>query len=186
MMEDAQIISLFFRRDESALAETDRKYGPFCRQTARNILTLRENAEECVNDTYHAAWNAIPPQEPRSLRAFLGRIVRNLAITRWRAGRARKRYDGMEVLLSELDDCVPGGEGTEEAADRHWLGELISSWLEGLPEEDRRLFVRRYWYGDGVGELARETGCTPNQMAQRMLRLRKGLRGVLEQEGAAL
>lgn len=185
-MEDSQIISLYFQRNESALTETDRKYGPFCRHLAGNILTLPEDAEECVNDTYHAAWNAIPPQEPRSLRAFLGRVVRNLAITRWRSMRAQKRCAGMEVLLSELDDCVPAGDQVAEAMDRRALGELISRWLGGLQEEDRRLFVRRYWYGDPAAELARETGCTPNQMAQRMLRLRRGLRRVLEQEGVAI
>lgn len=182
-MEDAQIVALYFRRDEAAITETDRKYGPFCRRMAENILTLREDAEECVNDAYHAAWNAMPPQEPRSLRAFLGRIVRNLAISRWRAGRARKRYPGMELMLSELDDCVPAGDPVEEAMDRRALSEAISSWLDGLPAEDRRLFVRRYWYGDAASDLARETGCTANQMAQRMLRLRRGLRQALEAEG---
>lgn len=185
-MEDQQIITLYQSRDETAITETDRKYGPFCRRVAENILTVREDAEECVSDTYHAAWNTIPPQEPRSLRAFLGRIVRNLSLDRWRAGRAKKRYHGVEVLLSELEDCVPGGETAEEALDRRALGELISRWLEGLPEEDRCLFLRRYWYGDAVKTLAEEIGCTENQMAQRMLRLRKALRRALEAEGVDL
>lgn len=185
-MDDREIITLYQSRDETAITETDRKYGPFCRRVAENILTVREDAEECVSDTYHAAWNAIPPQEPRSLRAFLGRIVRNLSLDRWRAGRARKRYNGVEVLLSELEDCVPDGETAEEALDRRALGETISRWLDGLPEEERRLFLRRYWYGDAVKTLAEEAGCTENQMAQRMLRLRKQLRRVLEAEGVDL
>ena len=185
-MDDSQIVALYFRRDENAITETDRKYGPFCRRVAENILTAREDAEECVNDTYHAAWNAIPPEEPRSLRAFLGRIVRNLSISRWRAGRAKKRYHGMEVLLSELDDCVPAGDSPAEELDRAALAEAIGAWLEGLPAEDRRLFLRRYWYGDGVNLLAEETGRTPNQMARRMLRLRKSLRQALEAEGVSI
>lgn len=185
-MEDGQIIALYFRRDETAITETDRKYGPFCRRVAENILTLREDAEECVNDTYHTAWNAMPPEEPRCLRAYLGRIVRNLSISRWRAGRAQKRYNGMEVLLSELEDCVPGGEAVEEALDRQRLAEAISVWLEGLAKEDRTLFVRRYWYGDAVKDLAASCGCTAGQMAQRMLRLRKSLKRELEAEGVSL
>lgn len=182
-MDDPQIIALYFQRNETAIRETDRKYGPFCRRMAENILTLREDAEECVNDTYHTAWNTIPPEEPRSLRAFLGRIVRNLSISRWRAGRAQKRYGGMEVLLSELDDCVPAGNLVEESLDRQALAGSIGAWLDGLPEEDRRLFVRRYWYGDAANALAEEIGCTANQMAQRMLRLRKSLKSALEAEG---
>ncbi|MCI8909706.1 MAG: sigma-70 family RNA polymerase sigma factor [Oscillibacter sp.] len=185
-MEDSQIITLYIRRDETAIVETDRKYGPFCRRLAENILAVREDAEECVSDTYHAAWNAIPPEEPRSLRAFLGRIVRNLSISRWRAGRAQKRCGGMEVLLSELEDCVPAGETAEEGLERRVLGELISRWLDGLPAEDRRLFIRRYWYGEAAGALAEETGRTANQMAQRMLRLRTSLRKALEAEGVDL
>lgn len=182
-MDDPQIIALYFQRNETAIRETDRKYGPFCRRMAENILTLREDAEECVNDTYHTAWNTIPPEEPRSLRAFLGRIVRNLSISRWRAGRAQKRYGGMEVLLSELDDCVPAGNLVEEALDRQALAGSISAWLDGLPAQERRLFLRRYWYGDAVNALAAEAGCTANQMAQRMLRLRKSLKSALEAEG---
>lgn len=182
-MDDDRIIELYFRRDETAIAETDRKYGAFCRRVAINILSIREDAEECVNDTYHAAWSKMPPELPQSLRAFLGRITRNLSISRYRANHAQKRYGGMEVLLSELDDCVPSGERVEQTADRHALSALISGWLDTLSAEDRALFVRRYWYGDAVQALARECGCTPNQMAQRMLRLRKSLKAVLEQEG---
>lgn len=182
-MEDHQIIALYFRRDEAAISETDRKYGPLCRRVAVNILTIREDAEECVNDAYHAAWNAIPPEEPRSLGAFLGRIVRNLSISRWRAGRAKKRFDGMETLLSELDDCVPGGEDVSGAVERMALAEVISRWLESLPREDRSLFIRRYWYGEAVRDLAAERGRSPNQTAQRLRRLRLSLRKALEAEG---
>lgn len=106
-MEDAAIVALYWNRDEAAIAETQRKYGSYCQAIAQNILSSREDAEECVSDAWNAAWNAMPPQRPGSLSAFLGRIVRNLSISRWRRDRAQKRYAGLEVLLSELEDCLP-------------------------------------------------------------------------------
>lgn len=185
-MEDAGIIELYHARDERAITESDRKYGAFCRAVALNLLSVREDAEECVNDTWHAAWNRMPPALPQSLKAFLGRITRNLSISRFRAGHAQKRYDGMELLLSELDDCVPDAHGVEEAVEGQILSDLISCWLDRLSTDDRTLFLRRYWYGESVKELARLWSCTPNKMAQRMLVLRRDLKDYLEKEGIAL
>ena len=113
-MEDNQIIELYFRRDESALTETAKKYGTFCFRIAMNVLSVKEDAEECVNDTYHTAWNQIPPTKPDSFKAFLGRIVRNFAISKYRALHAKKRFNGLEVMLSELGECVPGAESIEQ------------------------------------------------------------------------
>ena len=185
-MDDPKIIELYYQRSEQAIVETDAKYGPYCRSIALNILSVREDAEECVNDTWHAAWNRMPPDLPQCLRSFLGRITRNLSISRFRSNRAQKRYNGMEVLLSELDDCVPDCRGVEELADAHALSELISGWLDSLSGDDCALFVRRYWHGDAVKDLARKWGCTAGQMAQRMLKLRRELKAYLEQEGVAL
>lgn len=185
-MDDSKIIELYYAREEQAITETDIKYGPFCRTIALNILSVQEDAEECVNDTWHAAWNRMPPDLPQSLKAFLGRITRNLSISRFRASRAQKRYDGMEILLSELDDCVPDTRGVEEVVDEHTLANLISRWLNNLPTDDSTLFVRRYWYGDAVKDLARTWDCTPNKMAQRMLMLRRDLKAFLEKEGVNL
>lgn len=182
-MEDRQIIELYHERDETAIRETDKKYGGLCLSIAMNILSSREDAEECVSDTYHAAWLKMPPERPNSLRAFLGRITRNLSISRYRAAHARKRHDGIELLLSELDDCVPSPQDIEAQLDRRLLSEYISRWLDSLHEHDRWLFIRRYWYGDSVQSLAREDGCPANSMAQRMLRLRRSLRTALEKEG---
>ena len=106
-MDDAAIIELYWARDEDAIVQTQQKYGPYCRTIAKNILGVPEDAEECVSDTWHRAWNAMPPQRPDSLGAFLGRIVRNLSISRWRRERAQKRYAGLEEQLSELEDCPP-------------------------------------------------------------------------------
>lgn len=185
-MDDTGIIALYWDRDEQAIAETDKKYGGACQRIALNILSSPEDAEECVSDTYHAAWNRMPPERPAYLMAWLGRIVRNLSISRFRANQAQKRCQGLQVLLSELEDCLPSPQDVETAMDRKLLGEIISRWLDGLPKTDRVLFLRRYWYGDSVQELARLLGCSPSQMAQRMLRLRRLLRAVLEQEGVHL
>ncbi|MBE6989190.1 MAG: sigma-70 family RNA polymerase sigma factor [Ruminococcaceae bacterium] len=182
-MDDLAIIALYFARDEEAIRQTDRKYGTFCRRVARNILTLPQDAEECVNDGYHAAWNAMPPQRPADLRAFLGRIVRNLSIGRWRREHAQKRYAGLDVMLSELEDCLPGRESTEQALERTLLTERIAAWLQGLPREDRVLFLRRYWYGESVKTLAAERGENANRTAQRMRKLRLALRDALEEGG---
>ena len=185
-MDDKQIVDLYFARDEQAIAETEQKYGRFCLRIAMNVLDVWEDAEECVSDTWLSAWDRIPPTVPQSLKAFLGRIVRNLSISRFRAMRAKKRYNGMEVLLSELGDCVPSDRNVEQAVEAKELSGYISDWLDSLPTEDCTLFVRRYWFRDTVQELAERCGITAAQMAQRMLRLRKGLRTVLEQKGVAL
>ena len=181
-MEDTTIIDLYLQRDETALELTSEKYGAFCQRIALNILTLREDAEECVNDTWNTAWNRIRPVIPTSLRAFLGRITRDISISRWRKNRARKRYAGMVTMLSELSDCVPDSRSTEEMIDLRILSEAINRWLESLSADDRTLFLRRYWFGDSVKSLAKESGCTENRMAKRMQRLRQNLKAILETE----
>lgn len=185
-MEDQQIIELYFKRDESALTETAKKYGTFCLRIAMNVLSVREDAEECVNDTYHTAWNQIPPTKPDSFKAFLGRIVRNFSISKYRALHAKKRFNGLEVMLSELNDCVPAAENIEQELEAKELTEYINTWLEGLTAEDRALFVRRYWYGDEVRNLAKRCGISAAQMSQKMLRLRRKLKAFLEEKGVVL
>lgn len=185
-MEDAQIIDLYWRRDEAAISETARKYGALCLTVAKNILTLQEDAEECVNDAWHRAWNAIPPQRPERLGAWLGRVVRNLALSRWEHDRARKRYGGLTAMLSELEECVPAPKTAESELEDRELSRLISGWLRTLEREDRVLFVRRYWYGTALQDLAAERGMSPGRLAQKMLRLRRSLRNALEKEGVVL
>ena len=185
-MEDTAIIQLFFQRAEQAIVEVQQKYGSFCRTVAMNLLQQKEDAEECVNDTWQAAWQRIPPENPRMLGAFLGRITRNLAISRFRKNTAQMRSEGLTVLLSELEHCVPSGQSTEEAVDSILLGEYISKWLESLSADDRALFLRRYWFGESLRELARETGTGEGHLAQRMYRLRLQLKNALEKEGVVL
>ena len=185
-MDDKQIIELYFERNEQAIKETETKYGAFCHRIAMNILGIHEDAEECVNGTYYSVWKQIPPTVPEVFKVYLGRITRNLSISRFRAMRAKKRYSSMEIMLSELNDCVPSSSNVEQTIEVMQLSDYISEWLDSLPEEDCALFVRRYWFGDEVQELAKKCGITAAKMAQRMLRLRKSLKAALEQKGVAL
>lgn len=185
-MEDAKIISLYWARDEEAIPASDEKYGGLCRALSRNILDSPEDAEECVNDTWHRAWDTMPPQRPQLLRAYFAAITRNLSLNRWHRARAEKRGGGLEVLLSELEDCLPAAGSVEDAVESHELARAIDRWLIGLALADRVAFLRRYWYGQQVAEVARQAGCSPNTMTKRLGRLREGLRRALEQEGISV
>ena len=185
-MEDFQIIDLYWRREEAAIAETQRKYGAFCYGIAKNILSLHEDAEECVSDTWYAAWNRMPPELPQCLRAFLGRITRNLSIDRWRSGRARKRGEGLEQLVLELEDCVPAPHGTERALEDREAADLISAFLRRLTKESRVIFLRRYWYGESLEAIAAGLGCSGGKVKSSLFRTRGKLRAYLEEEGVAL
>lgn len=154
-MEDAQIVALYWARDEAALAESEQKYGGYCRAIALGILENREDAAECVNDTWLRAWKAMPPRRPARLDAFLGKLTRNLSLDRWRALRAQKRGGGQtELALSELEECLPAVSTPEHALEAQDLAESLNRFLEALPREKRVLFVQRYWYLRSVEELA--------------------------------
>ena len=171
-MEDETIIDLYFAREERAISETGKKYGSYCRSIAFNILHSHEDTEECVSDTYLHTWNTIPPTRPGCLRAFLGRITRNLSFTRWEAARAQKRGGGQtQLLLSELADCLPGGERPEAQLDAQAF---------------TLTFLRRYYYGDSVRRLSGLFGLTENTVKSRLFRLRAGLRDALLKEGIAV
>ena len=185
-MEDAQIVELYWQREEQAIRETDAKYGSFCLKIALNLLSVREDAEETVNDTWQEAWNSMPTQRPTLLRPWLGRVVRNLSIDRWRRDHARKRFDGLTVLLEELEECVPAPRTVEQEIETAELGRIIDRWLGTLGKEDRTLFVRRYWNGETLKDLASGFGIPAKRLAGKMFRLRQSLRTVLEQEGITL
>ena len=185
-MEDIQIIGLFNQRDESAITETAKKYGAFCQSIAYNILTISADAEECVNDAYLQAWNAIPPQQPERLGAWLGKVVRNTAMNLWNKNHRKKRYSGMELLLSELEECIPSPVTVERAIEEKELTGFLNSWLASLSKTDRIIFMRRYWNGEAVYELAKDDRVTPAGIAKRMYRLRRDLRSALEKEGYSL
>ena len=185
-MEDGNIIDLYFQRDQQAITETASKYGGYCCRVAENVLGCPEDTEEIVNDTWLSAWHDIPPSRPDCLRAYLGRLTRNLAISRYRLFHTKKRYAGMEALLSELEEVLPGGKDPEEEFENKELARLLRDWVDSLEAEESQLFVRRYWHGVPVKELAREAGITQNAMTQRLMRLRRSLRERLEHEGVEL
>ena len=177
---DEYLLDLYFKRDERAVAETQREYGSFCLDLALRILgrSNREDAEECVNDTYLKAWNAIPPTHPRSLRAFLSKIVRNLSLQRLEHNKAAKRNRDFEIALEELGDCIPMRD--EEAGE---LPELLDRFLSRLEQPERQLFCGRYWHGQSVKELARAHGLTPKAVTMRLSRTREKLRTFLTERG---
>ena len=177
-MNDQEIISLYFDRDEQAIAETDKRYGKTCMQVSMSILNSRPDAEECVNDTYLKTWNAIPPARPRSLCAFLCRIVRNLSINRLEELTAAKRNRDLTVSFEELEACIPLPD--EKSPE---LAELLESFLRKEGETDRVLFVGRYWFACPVEELARRTGLTRRAVHMRIFRTRERLRAYLTERG---
>lgn len=184
-MTDARIIELYWERSERAIEETDRKYGPYCRSIAFNVLRSHEDAEESVNDTYLRAWNAMPPEKPNILSAFLGKICRRLSIDRWRRGRAEKRGGGeMELALEELEYCVPAGKGDPaEELELRELQRLYDRFISALPTTERRVFLCRYWYMDSVADIARRFDFSEAKVTSMLHRTREKFRAVLEKEG---
>lgn len=182
-MDDNQITALFLARDEAAVDAVSRQYGAYCAAIARNILGDPGAAEECVNDTWLKCWQSIPPQRPASLKCFVGRIVRNLAVSALRADRAAKRGGGQgAAVLDELAQLLPGGEEPEEALDRADFRAAFNGFLAGLGERDRTLFLRRYWYADSVEVLALRLGMSRTAVTTALHRLRQKLRQHLQWE----
>ena len=185
-MEDTAIIDRYWKRDEQAIVETDQKYGKYCHAVAYNVLSSHEDSRECVNDTWLRAWNSMPPKRPSVLRAFLAKITRNLAFDRYRARGAAKRGGGtMEAVLEELAECadVSGNWNAEEAYAAKELKEAINSFAETLPERECDLFVRRYFFAEGISDIAGRYQMTENNAAVSLSRIRKKLRKYLEEGG---
>lgn len=183
-MEDSKIIELYFERKEAAIQASQEKYEPYCLAVARNILTDRSDAEECVNDTWMRAWNAIPPHRPERLSVFLGKITRNLALNRWRGSRAAKRGEGeIPLALSELEECLAGGETPEEQLDGQALAGAVTEFLRTQPVLKRMMFVRRYWYLNSIPAIAQQLSISEGKVKSTLYRMRQELWKKLEQEG---
>lgn len=183
-MDDQKIIELYWRRSEDAIAETAKKYGRYCRRVAYNVLQDHADSEECVNDAYLRAWNAIPPKRPERLGGFLGKITRNLALDRSeRRGAEKRGWGQVSLALEELEECIPAPSGGEQAADGLALAELLDRFLAGLETKRRQIFVRRYWYLDSVKEVAAALGVGESSVKMTLLRLRRELKEFLEKEG---
>lgn len=186
-MEDAQIIDLYWRRNEDAIAQTARKYGPYCLSIAQRVLSSIPDSEECVNDTYWKTWSRLPPEKPICFSAFLGKITRNLALDRFRAQSAQKRGGGQVALaLDELSLCVSTPEGPETLVERQALADALNRFLADLPPEKRVIFLRRYWYFCSVKEIARALRLSESSVKMSLLRTREALKEFLRKEDLAL
>lgn len=186
-MDDGKIIELYWERSEQAISETSEKYGRYCHRIAYNILHNDEDSEECVNDTYLRAWESIPPQRPNNLQAFLGKITRNLSLNKYEKMSAEKRGAGQTpLILDELSECIPGEEDTPSTAENMVIRDVIDRFLENLPPETRKMFVRRYFYMSPVKDIAREYGISESKVTVTLFRTRKKLKTALEKEGIFL
>ena len=198
-MQDEQIIDLYWKRSEEAIRETETKYGKYCGTIAWNILYSREDTEECVNDTWMNAWNAMPPHRPGFLKAFLGKITRNLALNLYEKKHAEKRGGGETALvLDELAECVGsgpdgragalggggfGGSAFGSPEEGMVLTACLNRFLAGMKAEDRKIFVQRYWYASPVKEIAADLKLGESKVKMTLLRQREKLKKALEEEG---
>ena len=186
-MSDEQIVELYWRRDERAIRETDRKYQHFLLTVAHNILRDAQDCEECLNDTYLGAWNAIPPARPKVLQAFLATIMRRTAIDRYKAGKRQKRIDSeLTVALSEVEEFLADGSDPAAELDAHELGRVISEFIRALSKRRMYIFMSRYYTARPIGEIARLLGCSESTVNKEIAAIKRGLREALEKEGYPL
>jgi len=183
-MDDNMIINLYWERSESAITETANKYGDYCAKIAMNILRNKEDSDECVNDTYFKTWNSIPTQRPNILMAFLGRITRNLSLDKYKKRNAQKRGGNeIELLLSELENCVPSNSDVESEYEKGSIAKIIDSFLYSVDSESRIIFVRRYWYADSIESIAERFNMSESKVKSMLFRTRNKLKIYLEKEG---
>ena len=183
-MEDSRIVELYWQKNADAISETADKYGSYCFTIAENILHNTEDSEECVNDTWLRAWNAIPPQKPGVLRIFLAKITRNLAFNRFHARNAEKRGGGeIALVLDELGECLGGGTDAEAAYEAKELRQCIRHFVRSLPEREGNVMVRRYFFAEPVADIAKRYGLSENNVMVILSRTRKKLKAHLLKEG---
>ena len=186
-MNDAEIVALYWQRQESALRETEKQYGRYLFRIACNILADARDSEESVNDTYWKAWNSIPPHRPQALRAYLAKIARQLSIDKLRAQNRKKRQPSQYAIsLSELEDCVSGEETPETQAELELLAQSISAYLYSQPQKARAAFICRYYYADSIGKISICCGMSQSAVKSLLYRTRQGLKAYLLKEGFLL
>lgn len=185
-MTDQRIIDLFWQRSEDAIQSTSAKYGNYLSKIAGNILSHREDAEECVNDTYLTAWNQIPPDRPKALLPYLGRITRCLALNRYDYLSAQKRNAAFTLQLSELEECLPGGVTPEARYESGELAAAISGFLRSQSADVRNIFIRRYWFSDSIAQIAARFFMSESKIKSILFRTRNRLKKYLEKEGFSI
>ena len=186
MIDDEKIIEMFFERSEQGIRELDIKYGKVCHNLSYHIVGSRRDAEECVNDAYLGAWNTIPPQNPNPLLTYICRIVRNLSIMKYHANTAIKRNSFYDAALDELEDCLASSETVEDKLTAKELSDALDQFLDTLDQENRVIFVRRYWYSDSISEIAERLHMSKNNVSVRLSRTRERLKNYLKKEGYIL
>lgn len=184
-MNDKDIIQLFFARSQQALTELSQKYGKLCFHIALNILKCNEDAEECENDTYLKTWNSVPPDNPTYLNAYVSRIVRNLALSKYRYNHRKMRDNHLQVYLSELQDCIPASQDVETSAD-DTVNYAIYDFLLKQDFITRVLFIQRYFYMESISNLSRKYGLKESSISTKLNRTRAKLKQYLEGEGVVL
>lgn len=182
-MNDDKIIGLFLSKDERAISELKQKYGNYLFAIAKNILGCIEDAEECVSDVYLSLWNVIPRQKPENLKAFIGKVARNTALSKLDYNAAAKRDAKMSVLLSEIEDVIPSGEEIDDDITRRELSNVLNSFLANLPAKNRQIFVRRYYFCDSIKDIASRFGVSESKVKSLLFRMRKTLGKQLKQGG---
>lgn len=182
-MNDKTLIGLFLARSEQAISALDQAYGRLCRTLSGQILPDHRDVEECVNDSYLAVWNAIPPQEPDPLRSFVCAIVRRISVSRHRHNTAAKRSNAYTESLEELENTLASPDTPETALERKLLIRALEEFLDAQSRENRVIFLRRYWFADSYRDIARQVGLSENAVAVRLNRLRQALRDHLHKEG---
>lgn len=183
MMDDRRIIGLFLERSEQAIDALSEKYGDLCHHIARNIAGNAEDADECVNDAYLALWDSIPPERPRYLRAYLTRVLRNIAYDRVDSRTAQMRDARLQVCLDELAECLPTPQAADAALERILIRQVMNDFLGTLSKKDRFLFLRRYYCMDSCRQIGKMAGMTESAVSTRLARLRAKLKVSLEKEG---
>ena len=178
-MEDDGIVALYFARSETAIAETEKKYGAYLHQVAYHILRNLSDTDEIVNDTYMGAWGAIPPTKPNHLRHFLSRITRNLSFNRLAYLKAGQR----NALFVELDECIPDGKDVEQVWEAKEIGVVLNRFLKTLDDKSCAVFLARYYYSYSIDELAEQYRLSARQVKYLLSKARNGLRDYFEKEG---
>lgn len=185
-MEDSKIIELFFERSESAIIELSKKYGSLCNKIAENFLDDPLDREECVNSAFLGVWNSVPPQRPSPLVSYIARIVRNLAIKKYRQNHAAKRNGSFDIALDELENCFPDSNSVENEIYLMEISSLINEFLAKQNKESRVIFVLRYWYCFSVADIAKQVGLQPHNVSVKLSRTREKLKSYLLKKGVSL
>lgn len=176
VMQDKEIVELYWQRNQSAILESDKKYGKSLENTSFRILASREDAEECLQDTFLAAWNSMPTDRPEYLGAYLMKIIRNLSIDRYRTKHSGRRYAGETLIYEELDECIPDSGATAfETMEKGALAEIINSFLGGLAKEKRMVFVKRYFCSETIKDISKSMGISEAKIKSMLMRMRKKL-----------